>query len=138
MAPQHCKVHRDGKVFGINATDLVVGDIVEVKAGDKIPADLLIIYSNELKVDNCSLTGEVEPQSRSTECTDENPFESHNLAFFGTLATEGEAVGMVVRTGDKTVMGTIAGLASSTELKETPLRRVCSSKLFQYKPFQGN
>jgi P-type E1-E2 ATPase len=55
MAPQFCKVHRDGKAFAINARELVVGDIVEIQAGDKIPADLLLIHANELKVTICPI-----------------------------------------------------------------------------------
>lgn len=124
LAPQYCKVRRDGKVTEINASELVVGDIVYVKAGDKIPADLLLFWVNELKVDNSSLTGESEAQSRTTECTDQNFLETHNLAFFGTLANEGEGLGIVIRTGDGTVIGTIASLASTTKTDDTPLKRV--------------
>lgn len=55
------------------------------------------------KVDNSSLTGESEPQSRSAEFTNQNPLETKNLAFFSTNAVEGTAVGVVVNTGDRTV-----------------------------------
>lgn len=73
----------------INARDLVVGDIVEVKGGDRVPADIRIISAVGFKVDNASLTGESEPQSRSVELTSENPLETKNLAFFSTNAVEG-------------------------------------------------
>lgn len=82
---------------------LVVGDIVEVKGGDRIPADIRIITAIGFKVDNSSLTGESEPQSRSAEFTNQNPLETKNLAFFSTNAVEGNAVGVVVNTGDQTV-----------------------------------
>lgn len=82
---------------------LVVGDIVEVKSGDRVPADLRILSAMGFKVDNSSLTGESEPQSRSAECTNGNPLETKNLAFFSTNAVEGNAVGVVVNTGDRTV-----------------------------------
>merc|ERR1711974_581022 len=79
--------------------------------------------SRGFKVDNSSLTGESEPQSRSPEFTHENPLETKNLAFFSTNAVEGTAVGMVVNIGDNTVMGRIAGLASGLEGGQTPIAK---------------
>jgi len=64
-------------------------DIVEIHRGDRIPADIRIIRANGLKIDNSSLTGESEPQSRGIEYTSEDPLETRNLAFFGTFAAEG-------------------------------------------------
>ena len=59
-----------------------------------------------MRVDNSALTGEVEPLLRVTECTSpENPLETKNLAFFGTLIKEGSGKGMVINIGDRTVMG---------------------------------
>lgn len=81
----------------------MVGDIVEVKGGDRIPADLRIIKGFGFKVDNSSLTGESEPQSRSPDFTNENPLETRNIAFFSTNAVEGTAKGIVIQTGDRTV-----------------------------------
>ena len=66
-----------------------MGDLVEVKFGDRIPADIRLVEAHSFKVDNSSLTGESEPQSRSTEFTHENPLETKNLAFFSTNAVEG-------------------------------------------------
>jgi sodium/potassium-transporting ATPase subunit alpha len=67
-----------------------VGDIVITKAGEKIPADIRIIESSEMKVDNSPLTGESEPLLRTVECTHpDNYLETANLAFFGTLCKEG-------------------------------------------------
>lgn len=83
---------------------LVVGDIVEVKGGDRIPADIRIIQAMGFKVDNSSLTGESEPQSRSADFTNENPLETRNIAFFSTNAVEGAGVGVVINTGDRTVI----------------------------------
>lgn len=66
-----------------------------------------------MKVDNSALTGEVEPQLRKVECTHpENPLETRNLAFFGTMIREGAGKGIVIRIADNTVMGNIAELAS--------------------------
>ena len=66
-----------------------------------------------MQVDNSSLTGESEPQSRGNVCTDDNPIETKNLAFFSTNVVEGTAKAIVISCGDKTVMGRIASLASS-------------------------
>uniref|UniRef100_A0A914Y7B9 Na(+)/K(+)-exchanging ATPase n=1 Tax=Panagrolaimus superbus TaxID=310955 RepID=A0A914Y7B9_9BILA len=81
------------------------------------------MFAFGFKVDNSSLTGESEPQSRSPECTNENPLETRNLAFFSTNAVEGTAKGVVVNTGDRTVMGRIAHLASDIESGMTPIAR---------------
>lgn len=80
---------RDGEKLTLRAEDIVLGDVVEVKFGDRIPADIRIIESRGFKVDNSSLTGESEPQSRGPEFTHENPLETKNLAFFSTNAVEG-------------------------------------------------
>lgn len=76
--------------------ELVVGDIIEVKFGDKIPADIRMIACQGFKVDNSSLTGESDPQSRSPLCTNENPLESKNLAFYSSNALEGIKISMCV------------------------------------------
>lgn len=76
----------------IKADLLVIGDIVDVKFGDRVPADIRIIESRGFKVDNSSLTGESDALSRSPECTHNNPLETKNLAFFSTNAVEGNEV----------------------------------------------
>ncbi|XP_062961528.1 sodium/potassium-transporting ATPase subunit alpha-1 [Cynocephalus volans] len=121
MVPQQALVIRNGEKMSINAEDVVVGDLVEVKGGDRIPADLRIISANGCKVDNSSLTGESEPQTRSPDFTNENPLETRNIAFFSTNCVEGTARGIVVYTGDRTVMGRIATLASGLEGGQTPI-----------------
>lgn len=121
MVPPLALVTRDGKTLSIPAADLVVGDIVSVKFGDRIPGDLRIIASAGLKVDNSSLTGESEPQTRIPDCTHSNPLETKNLAFYSTNALEGTAKGMVVQIGDLTVVGRIANLASGVDSGPTPI-----------------
>mgnify|MGYP000848321779 CR=1 FL=1 len=120
--PQKTRCLRNGAWTEIPAAKLVPGDIVEVKGGDKIPADIRIIVSNEMKVDNSSLTGESDALLRTPECTHpENPLETMNLAFFGTLCKEGSAKAIVVSIGDNTVIGQIAELAAGESMDETPL-----------------
>ncbi|XP_014298579.1 sodium/potassium-transporting ATPase subunit alpha isoform X7 [Microplitis demolitor] len=123
MVPQFATVLREGEKLTLRAEDIVLGDVVEVKFGDRIPADIRIIESRGFKVDNSSLTGESEPQSRSPEFTNENPLETKNLAFFSTNAVEGTAKGVVICCGDNTVMGRIAGLASGLDTGETPIAK---------------
>jgi len=121
MVPQEATVKRDGKILTINAVECVVGDVVLVKFGDRVPADIRVIEAKGFKVDNSSLTGESEPQVRSPECTHTNPLETKNLAFFSTNAVEGTATGIVVQCGDNTVMGRIANLTSSLGSGKTPI-----------------
>ncbi|XP_006639435.2 sodium/potassium-transporting ATPase subunit alpha-1-like [Lepisosteus oculatus] len=121
MVPQQALVIRDGEKKSIHAEEVVVGDLVEVKGGDRIPADLRIISAHGCKVDNSSLTGESEPQTRSPDFSNENPLETRNIAFFPTNCVEGTARGIVINTGDNTVMGRIATLASGLEVGRTPI-----------------
>merc|ERR1711962_1947768 len=124
LVPQKAMVRRNnGKREEIDAVDLTLGDIVDIKFGDRCPADLRVLECRGFKVDNSSLTGESEPQARSPDFTHENPLETKNLAFFSTNAVEGTAVGMVVNIGDNTVMGRIAGLASGLGRGQTPIAK---------------
>ncbi|VDK65884.1 unnamed protein product [Onchocerca ochengi] len=123
LVPTYALVHRDGEKQQVHTEELVIGDIVEVKGGDRVPADLRIISASGFKVDNSSLTGESEPQARSPECTNENPLETKNVAFFSTHAVEGSCKGIVIYTGDRTVMGRIAHLASGLDTGKTPIAR---------------
>uniref|UniRef100_A0A8C6XVG7 Sodium/potassium-transporting ATPase subunit alpha n=1 Tax=Naja naja TaxID=35670 RepID=A0A8C6XVG7_NAJNA len=121
MVPQQALVIREGEKMQLNAEDVVVGDLVEVKGGDQVPADLRIISAHGCKVDNSSLTGESEPQTRSPDCTHDNPLETRNITFFSTNCVEGTARGVVIATGDRTVMGRIATLASGLSVGKTPI-----------------
>ncbi|KAM9111220.1 LOW QUALITY PROTEIN: sodium/potassium-transporting ATPase subunit alpha-4-like [Megaptera novaeangliae] len=121
MVPQQALVIRGGEKIQIPVQDLVVGDLVEVKGGDRIPADIWLISSQGCKVDNSSLTGESEPQSHSSDFTNENPLETQNICFFSTNCVEGTARGIVIATGDSTVMGRIASLTSGLAVGQTPI-----------------
>lgn len=97
---------------------MVVGDIVTISGGDRVPADVRVLEAKGLKVavfklisfftwnfqvDNSSLTGESEPQTRTPECTHDNPLETANLLMFSTNILEGTGKGIVIQTGDNTV-----------------------------------
>lgn len=122
MMPTMTTVIRDGKSQKIDAMYLVRGDIIILKGGDKVPADVRVIKcSDDTQVDNACLTGESEPQKRIPECTDDNPLETKNLCFFGTFVPQGNLTGVVVNIGDQTVMGRIAKLATATATDKTPI-----------------
>lgn len=132
---------RDGAVRSVAAKDLVVGDVVVVKAGDKLPADVrLVTVGGGFAVDNSPLTGESEPQPRSAApiavgaggSEEGDALEAPNLAFFGTLAVDGGATAVVVRTGDGTLLGQIAALTSGAgaALPLTALQRDMDSFVF--------
>lgn len=97
------------------------GDIVHIKGGDNVPADLVLFEVSEMKVNNASLTGESEDLLRKVDGKEANILESANVAFFGTMCTDGSGKGIVIRIGDDTVIGRIATLTTSTTAKETPL-----------------
>lgn len=76
-----------------------------------------------MKVNNASLTGESEDLLRKPDCTSENPLETKNLAFFGTQCTTGSGTAIVFETGDRTVIGQIANLASTAGAQQSTLSR---------------
>lgn len=96
---------------------------MEIQTGNSIPADIVLLVANEMKVNNASLTGESEDLLRVPEENKTNIFESPNVAFFGTLCTNGNGTGIVFKTGDDTVIGQIANLAQTAESGETPIAR---------------
>ncbi|KAJ7491121.1 aminophospholipid-transporting P-type ATPase [Mycena latifolia] len=123
MIPPSCRAVRDGTIVSIAAADLVKGDIVLLRGGDKTPADLVLFAATDFKVDNSSLTGESEPQERFPlpDGSQTRPVEAQNLAFNSTLIVNGEAWGVVVRTGDHTFIGQIASLTGGESGNESPL-----------------
>ena len=121
MIPANCMAFRDGKLTQLAASSLVPGDVVFVRMGDKTPADMLVFSASDCKVDNSSLTGESEPQERTVDNDMQNPLEATNLMFNSTLVVSGEAYGIVIRTGDNTVLGQIAGLTAGEDKGDSPL-----------------
>merc|ERR1712226_1242792 len=122
MVPAKALVLRNGEKVELNARDLTIGDVVFIKGGDKVPADIRIVKCDGLKVDNSSITGEAEPQSRSLVCTKpQDTLQTENIAFFTSLCNEGKATGVVVRVGDDTMIGSIAGMAGGTKTTPTTI-----------------
>lgn len=102
-------VLRDGKRQEIATSEIVPGDIVFLQAGDIVPADTRIIESHGLIVDEAIITGESAPiQKVAKELEGEvDLFKAFNIAFTGTLIVEGEAVGIIIATGDTTIFGSL-------------------------------
>lgn len=121
MLPPSCKVVRNGgQMNQIPVEELVVGDVVHLEMGDVVPADLRLIECTGLKLDTSMLTGESEPVSCSVNeqqllQNSENVMEARNVAFMGTSSVEGIGVGVVVNTGNRTVMGHITQDASQAK-----------------------
>ncbi|GAA5813534.1 hypothetical protein MFLAVUS_007013 [Mucor flavus] len=123
MLPTQTLVMRDGKTVTIDAAYLVPGDVVHVKMGNKIPADLrLVEVSDDLKFDRAVLTGESDAIPGTVDFTDDNVLETHNVAMMGTHCLNGSAVGVVVSIGDKTLMGKIACLSLADPNTRTTLQ----------------
>jgi len=120
------KVVRNGDIQYISKTDVVVGDIIKIDTGDKVPADGRLIESLQLKVDESMLTGESIPVDKNPDINITDPktslSERKNMIFSGTFVTYGQGTIVVTSIGDKTEMGNIATELKSTETKSTPLQ----------------
>eukprot|EP00405_Crypthecodinium_cohnii_P016646 CAMPEP_0206444002 /NCGR_PEP_ID=MMETSP0324_2-20121206/14679_1 /ASSEMBLY_ACC=CAM_ASM_000836 /TAXON_ID=2866 /ORGANISM="Crypthecodinium cohnii, Strain Seligo" /LENGTH=1080 /DNA_ID=CAMNT_0053911995 /DNA_START=203 /DNA_END=3445 /DNA_ORIENTATION=+ len=106
----------------LSSEDLVPGDVVFLEAGDRIPADVRVLYCTDgMEVDNSALTGESMPEPRHshTEKPSQPPTEARNLAFFGTTVLKGNATCVVHATGDNTFLGKIAQSIKTSYVKST-------------------
>lgn len=92
---------RDGERMTIPVEKVVLGDLVELKAGDAIPADIRFVMVCDIYVDNSSITGESKPQERTTEWTSAHSFESKNIGFFSSNITDGTGKHIFVDTGPR-------------------------------------
>lgn len=113
MTETQSKAKRDGQLRSLLSYELVPGDIIAVEAGNMVPADLRLIETFSLKIDESSLTGESVPIDKQTKIPEGeklNPGDQLNMAFKGTLITNGRALGLVVATGMTTEIGKIASL----------------------------
>lgn len=115
MASPTSKVIRNGKLKIVNAQDLVVGDLIVIESGDKIPADCMITESSNLMIDESLLTGESAGVSKSIQ-------KKENSIYMGTIVLTGNAKAKVTGTGMETEMGKIAGMLQSIEKDTSPLK----------------
>ncbi|MBC8237437.1 MAG: cation-transporting P-type ATPase [Helicobacteraceae bacterium] len=122
-------VIRDGKKLRISSVDLVPGDIVLLESGLKVPADLRLLESHDLKVDESMLTGESLSTLKNIEIQDQDITlnDRDNMAYSGTYVTYGRAKGVVVAIAQNTELGKIAHLISETMSMDTPLTKKIAS-----------
>ena len=124
MNRPYAKVIRDNQTLSIKSEEIVIGDIVVLEAGDSVPADLRIIKSHSLKIEEATLTGESLPQEKFTkQITNECPLaERKNMAFSSTSVVYGRGLGVVVATGTNTEVGKIANMLTQHKTQNTPLQ----------------
>jgi sodium/potassium-transporting ATPase subunit alpha len=123
LLPSKAVVVRGGVEQTIASEDIVIGDLVVLISGNKVPADVRLISSNDLKFDNSMLTGESDPVEGVSDCTDERYVESRNIAFMTSLIVNGRGKGIVTNTGNQTVIGQISVLTNATKPKKTSLQK---------------
>jgi Ca2+-transporting ATPase len=118
-------VIRDGSKRVISASEVVVGDVVELDAGMSVPADIRLIQENNLKINEAALTGEWMAVTKQTEklSAETAVSERSNMAYKGTLVAAGEGRGVVVAVGDDTELGRIARELSVEDGKDTPIQQ---------------
>ncbi|ATI02804.1 MULTISPECIES: HAD-IC family P-type ATPase [Cycloclasticus] len=121
MLPTMVNIEREGEVKQIAASQVVPGDIMLLYEGDKVSADGRLVRVNQLQVDMSSLTGESTPETLQLEADSENPYQSRNMVFSGTLVQSGNAKVLVCETGMATQIGKIVELTKQTSNVETPI-----------------
>lgn len=125
MLSLDAKVKRDGKVKKVAAKYLVPGDIILLKAGDKVPADARVVSARQLKVQESMLTGESNAVEKNTQKIGEDALinEQSCMLFSSTLVTAGVCEAIVVKTGDVTEIGLINQMMTDVEKTETLLTK---------------
>ena len=118
------KVYRDGELTEVPQLELVPGDILYLEEGDKVPADIRIIESFDLRTNDFSLTGESMPQEKNSNVIKKKTSlaDRDNMAFLGTTVATGNTKGVIVATGMNTELGRIAGLTQEEKKSKSPLQ----------------
>jgi len=125
MLSQQAMVKRDGNFISLPAEQLTSGDIVLLQSGDKVPADLRLFKTRELRIEEAMLTGESVPVEKNIQPVGEQATIGDRtcLAYSGTLVTYGQGQGVVMATGDNTEIGRISGMLREVQTLTTPLLR---------------
>ncbi|MDU6063650.1 MAG: cation-translocating P-type ATPase [Anaerococcus sp.] len=126
MSSPEASVIRDGKKIKVKAEELVVGDIVVIETGDIVPADMRLLESSNLQIDESSLTGESVAAEKNSEVIYDSEVgigDRENFAFSSTIVTYGHGKGIVTQTGSDSEMGKIASSLHQVEDKDTPLQK---------------
>ena len=118
--PNEVSVVRDGTRKGVIAKNIVVGDLIELETNDIVPADVRLIWSNKLVVDNRLITGKCyETRTHSTQEAHEDPLLSPNMIFACTRILSGDCIGIVLKTGEETVFGTLKNFATKVKIEKS-------------------
>ncbi len=119
------RVLRDGADHEIDTTELVPGDIIKLSQGERIPADVRIIHSNDLRIDQAVLTGESMPVEKNSQQVTEDAElgDRRCMAFAGTMVTDGVGNAVVTLTDDTTEFGSIAKAVANAATEQTPLQK---------------
>jgi magnesium-transporting ATPase (P-type) len=125
MLSAEARAVRGGETRLIAAEDLAPGDIVLLESGDRIPADLRLIDTRNLRTEEAALTGESVPAEKTTDVVAAKATvgDRENMAFSGTMVVSGRATGVVVATGNQTELGQINQMLAEVSALETPLLR---------------
>lgn len=125
MLSVRAQARRNGAWADVDADDLVPGDVVRVRSGDRVPADVRLLEAVNLRVEESALTGESVPASKSPDpvSPDAGVGDRTSMLFSGTLVAAGTGTGVVVATGDRTEIGRIQQMIAEVEELETPLSR---------------
>ena len=124
MIPVTSTVFRDGSWAQVDAGGLVIGDVVRLEAGMRMPADIRVVQAASLKIDSSSLTGESAPITVTTEVAgrDVSVNDATNIGLFGSTISQGSGRGIVFATGESTKLGHSAALAAKTPARPTPVQ----------------
>jgi sodium/potassium-transporting ATPase subunit alpha len=122
LLPFKVSVIRDGLEIEIDAREIVPGDLITLREGDKVPADARVIVSNHLTVNNAPLTGESDSRMLSESSCEEEPLESRNLVFAGTLVVSGSGTVIAYATGMATEFGKIAHITGKVVEEISPFQ----------------
>ena len=123
-------VFRDGEKLELDARDLVVGDLVNLEAGDAVPADMRLISADNLSIQESVLTGETNPVNKIEEPMNQDMLplaERQNMVFASTAVTSGSGLGIVIATAGDTEIGKIQDSVETVKEKPTPLMRNLNS-----------
>ncbi len=124
MSQPFAKVIREGQICKVKTTEIVVGDVVVLEAGDVVPADMYLIESASLKCEEASLTGESKPAEKeaAVKLKEKTPLGDRvNMCFSSSTVVYGRGVGVVTAVANDTEMGKIANMLNETETDKTPL-----------------
>lgn len=125
MLSADAQVRRDGKWSTVPAADLVPGDVVRLSPGDKVPADVRMIQTAQLRIEEAALTGESVPSSKQVDAVDADAGvgDRASMAFSGTIVSAGQGRGIVTATGAATEIGKIQTLVGEAGTLQTPLTK---------------